>query len=159
RDQRSQAGCCLSRRVGAGRGLADTRQPRRPGSSHGGRAHRGWHGTWAGRVRGADLPGGDVLAAGPARLDRLAAHPEVGLRMTTAPPLAPPAALPRGPGRRRPSGSPPPLPRHIKRTGVRWLIALVVTLVLTPVVFAEGGKGLAVPVTIVDDTIVRWIAG
>ena len=79
--------------------------------------------------------------------------------MTTAPPLAPPAALPRGPGRRRPSGSPPPLPRHIKRTGVRWLIALVVTLVLTPVVFAEGGKGLAVPVTIVDDTIVRWIAG
>ncbi|HEV8527988.1 MAG TPA: hypothetical protein VGS60_10625, partial [Actinomycetes bacterium] len=30
--------------------------------------------------------------------------------------------------RRRPSGEPPPLPRHVRRSGVRWLFALVALL-------------------------------
>ncbi len=60
--------------------------------------------------------------------------------------------------RRRPSGAPPPLPRHLRRTGVGWLIAALVAVVVTVVVMGEGVSGAAIPVIVVDDTVVRWIS-
>src|SRR4029077_19423467 len=65
----------------------------------------------------------------------------------------------RPPRRRRPSGQPPPLPRHLRITGVGWLAAAVVLLVLSVVVFAGGWRGPAVAVTVADDAVVRWLAG
>jgi len=65
----------------------------------------------------------------------------------------------RSPRRRRPSGQPPPLPRHLRVTGVGWLAAAVVLLVLSVVVFAGGLRGPAVAVTVADDAVVRWLAG
>jgi tRNA A-37 threonylcarbamoyl transferase component Bud32/membrane-associated phospholipid phosphatase len=65
----------------------------------------------------------------------------------------------RSPRRRRPSGQPPPLPRHLRITGVGWLAAAVVLLVLSVVVFAGGLRGPAVAVTVADDAVVRWLAG
>jgi tRNA A-37 threonylcarbamoyl transferase component Bud32/membrane-associated phospholipid phosphatase len=61
--------------------------------------------------------------------------------------------------RRRPTGEPPPLPHHLQTSGVRWLIAAVVLVALTIVVFARGLRGLAVEVTVVDDAVVRWLNG
>jgi tRNA A-37 threonylcarbamoyl transferase component Bud32/membrane-associated phospholipid phosphatase len=65
----------------------------------------------------------------------------------------------RSPRRRRPSGQPPPLPRHLRVTGVGWLAAAVVLVVLSVVVFAGGLRGPAVAVTVADDAVVRWLAG
>jgi tRNA A-37 threonylcarbamoyl transferase component Bud32/membrane-associated phospholipid phosphatase len=61
--------------------------------------------------------------------------------------------------RRRPSGEAPPLPHHLHTTGVGWLVALVVLVALSIVVFAGGLRGPAVTVTVVDDAVVRWLAG
>jgi tRNA A-37 threonylcarbamoyl transferase component Bud32 len=61
--------------------------------------------------------------------------------------------------RRRPTGEPPPLPHHIQTSGLGWLIAAVVLVALTIVVFARGLRGPAVAVTVVDDAVVRWLAG
>ena len=61
--------------------------------------------------------------------------------------------------RRRPSGAPPPLPRALRRSGVGWLIGAVVAIVGTVLVFGDGVRGAAIPVIVVDDTIVRWISG
>src|SRR5689334_13229079 len=74
---------------------------------------------------------------------------------------APPelAEIRRSPRRRRPSGQPPPLPRHLQVSGVGWLAAAVVLLVLCVVVFAGGLRGPAVAVTVADDAVVRWLAG
>src|SRR5437773_2795586 len=69
------------------------------------------------------------------------------------------AEIRRSPRRRRPSGQPPPLPRHLQITGVGWLVAAVVLLVLSVVVFAGGLRGPAVAVTVADDAVVRWLAG
>src|SRR6185369_5451075 len=69
------------------------------------------------------------------------------------------AGIRRSPRRRRPSGQPPPLPRHLQTTGVGWLAAAVVLLVVSVVVFAGGLRGPAVAVTVVDDAVVRWLAG
>jgi tRNA A-37 threonylcarbamoyl transferase component Bud32/membrane-associated phospholipid phosphatase len=60
--------------------------------------------------------------------------------------------------RRRPSGAPPPLPRHLRSTGAGWLICAVVAIVLTGLVFRNGVRGAAIPVIVVDDTVVRWIS-
>jgi tRNA A-37 threonylcarbamoyl transferase component Bud32 len=65
----------------------------------------------------------------------------------------------RLPGRRRPSGQPPPLPHQLQTTGVGWLIAAVVLVTLSLLVFAGDLDGLAVTVTVVDDAVVRWLAG
>src|SRR5690242_19501282 len=70
-----------------------------------------------------------------------------------------PAEIRRSPRRRRPSGQPPPLPRHLQVSGVGWLAAAVVLLVLSVVVFAGGVRGPAVAVTVADDAVVRWLAG
>jgi tRNA A-37 threonylcarbamoyl transferase component Bud32/membrane-associated phospholipid phosphatase len=61
--------------------------------------------------------------------------------------------------RRRPSGEAPPLPHHLQTSGVGWLVALVVLVALSIVVFAGGLRGPAVTVTVVDDAVVRWLAG
>jgi tRNA A-37 threonylcarbamoyl transferase component Bud32/membrane-associated phospholipid phosphatase len=58
--------------------------------------------------------------------------------------------------RRRPSGEAPPLPHHLQTSGVGWLVALVV---LSIVVFGGGLRGPAVTVTVLDDAMVRWLAG
>ena len=49
-----------------------------------------------------------------------------------------PAGIRRSPWRRRPSGQPPPLPHHLQTTGVGWLVAAVVSVVLSLLVFAGG---------------------
>src|SRR4051794_23866604 len=59
---------------------------------------------------------------------------------------------------RRPSGEPPPLPRHIRTTGVEWLVASVVLVGSTLAVFSRGLRGIAVDVTVVDDAVVRRLA-
>src|SRR5215218_6023721 len=61
--------------------------------------------------------------------------------------------------RRRPTGQPPPLPHHVQTSGVGWLIAALVLVALTIVVFARGLRGLAVDVTVADDAAVRWLGG
>jgi tRNA A-37 threonylcarbamoyl transferase component Bud32/membrane-associated phospholipid phosphatase len=61
--------------------------------------------------------------------------------------------------RRRPSGEAPPLPHHLQTSGVGWLVALVVLVVLSIVVFDSGLQGPAVAVTVLDDAAVRWLAG
>jgi tRNA A-37 threonylcarbamoyl transferase component Bud32/membrane-associated phospholipid phosphatase len=79
---------------------------------------------------------------------------------TSSPPLQPaPTGLLRAPRRRRPSGEPPPLPHHLQTSGVGWLVASVVLVVLSMVVFGGGLRGLAVGVTVLDDAVVRWLAG
>jgi membrane-associated phospholipid phosphatase/tRNA A-37 threonylcarbamoyl transferase component Bud32 len=65
----------------------------------------------------------------------------------------------RSPRRRRPSGEPPPLPHHLHTTGVGWLVASVVLVVLSIVVFVGGLRGPAVAVTVLDDAVVGWLAG
>jgi membrane-associated phospholipid phosphatase len=64
-----------------------------------------------------------------------------------------------GPGRGGAAGAPPPLPHHLQTSGVGWLVAAVVLVALTIVVFARGLQGLAVTATVVDDAVVRWLAG
>jgi len=51
------------------------------------------------------------------------------------------------------------LPHHLQTSGVGWLVALVVLVALSIVVFAGGLRGLAVAVTVLDDAVVRWLAG
>src|SRR5436189_420954 len=59
--------------------------------------------------------------------------------------------------RRRPSGAPPPLPHHIHRTGLGWLIALVTVGGVAVITFRDGLHGVAIPLTVLDDTIVRLV--
>ena len=66
---------------------------------------------------------------------------------------------PRGSPRRRPSGAPPPLPFHLRKTGVGWLIAAAVAVVLTLLIFGDGVSGAAIPVIVADDAVVRWVSG
>src|SRR6266508_2735675 len=71
----------------------------------------------------------------------------------------PPPGTVRRARRRRPTGAAPPLPHHVQTSGVGWLIASVVLVALSAVVFARGLRGLAVDVTVADDAVVRWLAG
>jgi membrane-associated phospholipid phosphatase len=57
--------------------------------------------------------------------------------------------------RRRPTGAPPPLPHHLRTSGVGWLVAAVVLVGLALAVFAPGLRGPAVAVTVADDAVVR----
>jgi membrane-associated phospholipid phosphatase/tRNA A-37 threonylcarbamoyl transferase component Bud32 len=70
-----------------------------------------------------------------------------------------PPGIRRSPRRRRPSGQPPPLPHHLQTTGVGWLTAAVVLVTLSLLVFADGLRGLAVEVAVVEDAVVEWLAG
>jgi hypothetical protein len=79
---------------------------------------------------------------------------------TSAPPVHPTLrAAVRSPRRRRPTGEPPPLPYHLQTSGVGWLIAAGVLIVLSIVMFSGGLRGPAVAVTVVDDAVVGWLAG
>ena len=60
--------------------------------------------------------------------------------------------------RRRPSGAPPPLPRHLRTSGVGWLVTALVGVVVTVLVFGDGVSGAAIPVIVVDNAIVRAIS-
>ena len=70
-----------------------------------------------------------------------------------------PAGIRRSPRRRRPSGQPPPLPHHLQPTGVGWLVAAVVLVARSLLVFADGLRGSAVTVTVVEAAVVGWLAG
>jgi tRNA A-37 threonylcarbamoyl transferase component Bud32 len=65
----------------------------------------------------------------------------------------------RSPRRRRPTGAPPPLPYRLQTSGVGWLVAAVVLIGLTLVVFGGGLRGPAVALTVADDAVVRWLGG
>ena len=67
---------------------------------------------------------------------------------TAGPNLHPAARHAAGSRRRRPTGEPPPLPHHLQTSGVRWLVATLVLIVLAVVVFARGLQGLAVGVAV-----------
>jgi tRNA A-37 threonylcarbamoyl transferase component Bud32 len=79
---------------------------------------------------------------------------------TSAPPLHPSLRTAvRSPRRRRPTGAAPPLPYRLQTSGIGWLAAALVLGGLTLAVFARGLRGPAVAVTVVDDAVVRWLAG
>jgi tRNA A-37 threonylcarbamoyl transferase component Bud32/membrane-associated phospholipid phosphatase len=68
------------------------------------------------------------------------------------------AASGRQSRRRRPSGAPPPLPRHLETTGVGWLLAAVGLVTVFAISFAASRHGAAVAVTAADDRVVQWLA-
>ena len=68
------------------------------------------------------------------------------------------ASVRRSRRRRRPSGAPPPLPRHLETTGVGWLLATVGLVTVFAVSFVASRRGAAVAVTAADDRVVRWLA-
>jgi len=78
---------------------------------------------------------------------------------TAGPNLHPAARHAAGSRRRRPTGEPPPLPHHLQTSGVRWLVATLVLVVLAVVVFARGLQGLAVDVAVFDAAVVGWLGG
>ncbi len=84
--------------------------------------------------------------------------------MSTSPPRSPADVSPREPvspaGRqRRPSGAPPPLPRHIERSGLIWLAVAIVAAGAATALFARGLGRWAVDVTVIDDAMTRRVAG
>ena len=50
---------------------------------------------------------------------------------TAGPQIRPAVREAGGSRRRRPSGEPPPLPHHLQTSGIRWLVAMLVLVVLT----------------------------
>jgi tRNA A-37 threonylcarbamoyl transferase component Bud32/membrane-associated phospholipid phosphatase len=69
------------------------------------------------------------------------------------------ASVRRSRRRRRPSGAPPPLPRHLEITGVVWLLVAVGLVAVFAVSFVASRHGAAVVVTAADDRVVRWLSG
>src|ERR671911_2587611 len=69
------------------------------------------------------------------------------------------ASVRRSRRRRRPSGAPPPLPRHLETSGVGWLLAAVGLVAVFTISFAASRHGAAVAVTAADDRVVRWLSG
>jgi hypothetical protein len=51
------------------------------------------------------------------------------------------------------------LPYRLQTSAVGWLVAAVVLIGLTLVVFGGGLRGPAVAVTVADDAVVRWLGG
>jgi membrane-associated phospholipid phosphatase/tRNA A-37 threonylcarbamoyl transferase component Bud32 len=64
----------------------------------------------------------------------------------------------RGRRRRRPTGEPPPLPRHLESTGVGWMVAAVLLIILTLLVFTAGRYGRGVSFAVVDNWVVQRLA-
>jgi tRNA A-37 threonylcarbamoyl transferase component Bud32/membrane-associated phospholipid phosphatase len=80
--------------------------------------------------------------------------------LTSAPPIHPSLReAVRSPRRRRPTGAAPPLPYRLQTSGIGWLVAALVLVGLTLAIFGRGLRGPAVAVTVVDDAVVRWLAG
>jgi tRNA A-37 threonylcarbamoyl transferase component Bud32/membrane-associated phospholipid phosphatase len=71
--------------------------------------------------------------------------------------LAPPGSR-RGRRRRRPTGEPPPLPRHLESTGVGWMVAAVALITLTLLVFTAGRYGRGMSFTVVDNWVMQRLA-
>src|SRR5215204_4349533 len=69
------------------------------------------------------------------------------------------ASVGRSRRRRRPSGAPPPLPRHLETSGVGWLLAAVGLVAVFTVSFVASRHGAAVAVTAADDRVARWLSG
>ena len=84
-------------------------------------------------------------------------HSPPGASVTTsAARRAGPGDGPRGDARRV---QPPPLPRHLRTTGVGWLIAARASpSSSTVLIFGDGVRGAAIPAIVVDDTVVRWMS-
>ena len=83
--------------------------------------------------------------------------------MSTGPQLSAQGASARTPvgpvGRkRRPSAAPPPLPRHIERSGYIWLAVAIAAVGGVIAVFAGGLSRWAVDVTVIDDAVTRHVA-
>jgi membrane-associated phospholipid phosphatase/tRNA A-37 threonylcarbamoyl transferase component Bud32 len=53
--------------------------------------------------------------------------------------------------RRRPTGEPPPLPRHLQSTGIGWLVAAVGLVALSLALFTAGRYGRGASITVVDN--------
>jgi hypothetical protein len=70
----------------------------------------------------------------------------------------PPGSWPSG-RRRRPTGEPPPLPRHLESTGVGWLVAAVVLVAVSLLVFADGRYGQWISLTAVESWVLAQLAG
>ena len=81
--------------------------------------------------------------------------------MSAGPAQGAPARMPVLPAgrQRRPSGAPPPLPRHIERSGLAWLAAALVAAGAAIAVFGGGLGRWAVDVTVIDDALTRRVAG
>ena len=60
--------------------------------------------------------------------------------------------------RRRPTGEPPPLPRHLETTGVGWLVAAIGLMALSLLVFTAGRYGRGVSFTVVDNWVLERLA-
>src|SRR3954453_18001211 len=58
---------------------------------------------------------------------------------------------------RRPSGEPPPLPRHLQVSGIGWLGATAGLVGAALLVFTRGLGGVAVQVSVVDSAVVAWL--
>jgi membrane-associated phospholipid phosphatase/tRNA A-37 threonylcarbamoyl transferase component Bud32 len=80
-----------------------------------------------------------------------------GHTVGTAHDLTPPGSR-RGRRRRRPTGEPPPLPRHLESTGVGWMVAAVGLITLTLLVFTAGRYGRGISFTVVDNWVVQRLA-
>jgi len=80
-----------------------------------------------------------------------------GHAVGTAHDLTPPGSR-RGRRRRRPTGEPPPLPRHLESTGVGWMVAAVGLIALTLLVFMAGRYGRGMSVAVVDNWVVQRLA-
>jgi tRNA A-37 threonylcarbamoyl transferase component Bud32/membrane-associated phospholipid phosphatase len=75
----------------------------------------------------------------------------------TARDVTPPGSR-RSRRRRRPTGEPPPLPRHLESTGVGWMVAAVGLITLTLLVFAAGRYGRGISLTVADNWVVERLA-
>src|SRR5829696_5955397 len=64
----------------------------------------------------------------------------------------------RGRRRRRPTGEPPPLPRHLESTGVGWMVAALGLVILTLLVFTAGRYGRGVSFSVFDNRVVEALA-
>jgi tRNA A-37 threonylcarbamoyl transferase component Bud32/membrane-associated phospholipid phosphatase len=80
-----------------------------------------------------------------------------GHTVGTAHDLTPPGSR-RGRRRRRPTGEPPPLPRHLESTGVGWMVAAVGLITLTLLVFTAGRYGRGISFTVVDNWVMQRLA-
>jgi membrane-associated phospholipid phosphatase/tRNA A-37 threonylcarbamoyl transferase component Bud32 len=80
-----------------------------------------------------------------------------GPAIGTARDVTPPGSR-RGRRRRRPTGEPPPLPRHLESTGFGWMVAAVGLITLTLLLFTAGRYGRGISFTVVDNWVVERLA-
>jgi membrane-associated phospholipid phosphatase/tRNA A-37 threonylcarbamoyl transferase component Bud32 len=80
-----------------------------------------------------------------------------GHAMGTTRDVTPPVGR-RGRRRRRPTGEPPPLPRHLESTGVGWMVAAIALIAVTLLVSTAGRYGRGVSFAVVDNWVVQQLA-